>query len=256
MAAFNRAFPEGRMLRMRMPSGLLHFSTIASVTPSVDGENIKIALDTAMPADCALNATGGWIAPVNTIRYFVRNAPAAELPAEAAETTGPMAQLIREEVQPGDKVTPLFPVVNGRGRGHARGPRLRRRVQPRVHEHAADPARPARMQYTPGQALPQAADNDHTPPSASDNTAATIAINAFPERLRSVVVDIAVRTPESDPTFPFALDDGENCTRMRCFQVFAAPSRDEANGVVAGPAARVRRVRAEVFLPNIANEGY
>jgi hypothetical protein len=255
MVAFRQAFPQGRLLRMRMPSGLLHFSTVRSVTAPIDGENVRITLETAIPADCSLNATGGWIAPVNAIRYFVRNAPAAELAPEALATTGPMAQLIREEVQPGDKVTPLFPVVNGRGAGTRVV--LDYIVGFNLEFTSTQPTAPGLPdQYGPGQAAPQAPDNDNTPPTEGEITAATDAVNLNPERVRSVVIDIAVRTPESDPTFPFTLNDGDNCRRMRCFQVFAAPPRDDANNVISGPAARVRRVRAEVFLPNIANEGY
>jgi hypothetical protein len=249
--AFRRAFAPGRMVRMRMASGLLHFSTIRGVTEPVGAQDPMITLDTAVPADCAVNGTGGWVAPVSTIHYFVRNAPAAERAADAAATSGPMAQLIREEVQPGDKATPLFAVVNGRGAGtrvildYVVGFNLEFTSTAGTGPNQPD-------QYLPGASRPQAPDNDDVdPPTAAEMAADTVALNANPERARSAVIDIAVRTPDQDPTFPWVMDDGQNCTRLRCFQVFAPTGNPDV-----GPAARVRRMRTEVFLPNIANEGY
>jgi hypothetical protein len=73
-------------------------------------------------------------------------------------------------------------------------------------------------------------------------------INNFPERIRSVQIDLAARTPQQDPSLTWSRT---NCSQLHCFQIF--PS----TGSAARPgAARVRRMRAEVFVPNVAFEGY
>jgi hypothetical protein len=62
-------------------------------------------------------------------------------------------------------------------------------------------------------------------------------VNANPEQVRSVIIDIAVRTPEQDPHMLY-----QNDGALRSFKVFEN---------VPG-AARVRRVSAEVLIPNVA----
>ncbi len=71
--------------------------------------------------------------------------------------------------------------------------------------------------------------------------AATVNVNT--ELIRAVVIDLAVRTPQQDPRLPWTQ---AGCANLRCFQV----------SDVAPGAARVRRARAEVFVPNVAFEGY
>jgi hypothetical protein len=79
--------------------------------------------------------------------------------------------------------------------------------------------------------------------STTNSPAAVAEATGHPERVRAVSIDLAVRTPEQDPRFPWSAG---LCAEMRCFRVFS--DRDGA--------ARVRRMRAEVFLPNVAGAGY
>lgn len=66
---------------------------------------------------------------------------------------------------------------------------------------------------------------------------------APPERIFSAIVTLSVRTALPDPRFPWiAQDPGAELTRFRF-----NPAPDLR-------AARVRTARAEIFLPNIANE--
>jgi len=71
-------------------------------------------------------------------------------------------------------------------------------------------------------------------------------VNTAPESIRAVSINLAVRTPTQDPALPFIDADGNPlCGNRRCYQVFTWPGR-----------ASVRELRAEVFLPNLAQEGY
>lgn len=72
-----------------------------------------------------------------------------------------------------------------------------------------------------------------------EGTAAETAINANPERVRVVIVDLAVRTPVEDPGLPFVASDGGMTTRYEA-------DKDQLG------SARVRHAHIEVPLRNIA----
>ena len=98
--------------------------------------------------------------------------------------------------------------------------------------------------------------NAATAPGARDNFIAGNSpglVNTNPERVRAVQIDISARTPEQDPRVPGGvatcadpLAPTPPISPGRCYQVF-----DKRPGL-----ARVRTVHAEVFLPNVAFEGY
>lgn len=75
-------------------------------------------------------------------------------------------------------------------------------------------------------------------------------LNATPEQVRSVIINLSGRTADSEPTFPF-VRRGANQPLTRYCAVDS--TRCLATGSnTPGPAARVRTLRSEVFLPNIA----
>jgi hypothetical protein len=90
----------------------------------------------------------------------------------------------------------------------------------------------------------------NTPPGAADDykvgdtvkTDVMTTINDAPELIRSVRIDLAVRAPFQDSSRAWS---ATNCANMRCIQVGAGQG-----------AAPVRHMRTEVFVPNVAYEGY
>jgi prepilin-type N-terminal cleavage/methylation domain-containing protein len=219
-AAFADVFRVNRLVRIRTSKGFHHFALITGTNAGSGTVQPEVRFAPAIPANCAGDvASEAWIAPVSAIRYYPRN----EVNPNPA--FGPMAQLVREEVDPTAKLTALF---------------------------ANPPARVVldyvvafRLGFVTNGATAPGLPDDFTPGDA------TGAVNANPERVRAVHIDLAARTPEQDERFPWS---AENCdpddttpdALGRCFQVFS-----DRPG-----AARVRAVHAEVFLPNVAYEGY
>jgi hypothetical protein len=209
-----------------LSNNLYHFARITGVftptPPSTD--DVRVTFSPPLPADCEAAVTGGtWIAPVSAIRYTVRNAAAVNQ-ERFASTTGPMAQLVREEVRPADKTNAL--VDTG-------GAVVSRRA-------ILDYVVAFNLRFTMNGVTALGARDNYTVGVTTDTA---LTVNTNPERVRSATVEIAVRTPEQDPTF---LWSAQACANLRCYQVFA-----DRPG-----AARVRRASAEVFIPNVANEGF
>lgn len=228
MNRFNEAFAVGRMIRIQTSLRRRHYATIVRVIApaNVAGtDDVRVVFSPSVPIGCDAEVNGGWVAPVSALRYFVRDAPAAENPRIAAN--GPMAQLIRSEVDPNDKATPL--ATNA-----ATGTRA-----------VLDYVVAFNLAFTMNTATAPGQPDSYVPGSRA--TSAAI-VNANPERVRAVAIELAVRSPEQDPTLPWVQ---ANCAGVRCFQVFSSTG----TGAVQG-SARVRREHAEVFLPNVAFEGY
>jgi hypothetical protein len=215
------------MIRIRTTSGRHHFATMntAGVTAEAVGADAQLAFSPAIPNDCLAAVDGGWVAPVSGIRYGARNDPNPPNP----NPWGPMAQLVRQEIDPvvANTTTPLAltePTNNAYQYTNTRVV-LDYLVSFNLGFVATTLNGPdAPDTYVPG----------------TDNVAAA-AVNTTPEVIRAVTVQLSARTPEQDTAFPFA-----NCGNLRCYQVFT-----DRPG-----AARVRTLRAEVFVPNIAFEGY
>ena len=240
-ARFSEAFAIGRVIRIQTTRGQRHFATITSVTaPTAGGlADVQVAFTPAVPLSCDAEVTGGWVAPISAIRYHVRDAPAAEN-ERFANSTGRFAQLVRTEVDPGDKVNPLASLVNSAGASTATRAVLDYVVGFNLAftmNGFTNPGEPDN--YVAGSLLGNLTDN------IAPGISAQTAVNANPERVRSITIEIAVRSQEVDARMPF----NANCSQMRCFQVFP-----DSSGMLG--TSRVRRERAEVFLPNVAYEGY
>jgi prepilin-type N-terminal cleavage/methylation domain-containing protein len=215
--AFEDAFARRRLIRIRTPRDFHHFAQVtAAVAPTVTADP-EIQFAPALPAGCASEtASENSIAPVSAIRYFVRN-EVNPLPANA-DTFGPMAQLVRAEMDPVAKQTTLLAAA----------------PPPRV---VLDYVVAFRLAFVMNGATAIGAP-DNFVPGAPGTTVAT-----NPERVRAIRIDLAARTPEQDERFPWSQN---TCADLQCFRVF-----DDRPG-----AARVRAVHAEVFVPNVAFEGY
>ena len=212
-AAFDQAFTVGRLVRLRAMNGNMFYSRVARTTCVGNGrsgssDTATVTLTETVPVTC--NMTGGWIAPVNTMHYGVVDATAAEDSTDARMTV-----LRRTEVQPNARTLPLTTVAsNGL-------PIEDRALLDYVVKFNVDfimrDANTRRMNYVPRTATEVMTD---------------------PERVRGVVLEVAVRTAQSEPDFTSFVPQG----------MFRVNAR--------GPgAARVRRARAELLLPNIANRG-
>jgi prepilin-type N-terminal cleavage/methylation domain-containing protein len=224
-AAFQDAFRVGRLVRVQTTRRLRHFAQIRSLpampTPTAPAQ---IDLDRAIPNNCLNDVDGGWVAPVSAIRYFVANATAAN----EIDTVNnlPIARLIRLEVDPVSKVAPLDA-----------------NTVPRVI-----------VDYVVAFNLSFIMSNP-TGPGAPDNYVVgqnpaisnPAVVNANPERIRAVRIDLSVRAPQPDPNLVW---DPVRCQNLGCFELVAqTPARK-------GAAARVRSLAVTVFIPNVANEGY
>jgi prepilin-type N-terminal cleavage/methylation domain-containing protein len=234
-AWFDQAFMPNRLIRIQTTRRRRHYAQIVSVThPAATSTNdVLVQFTPAIPATCAAEVTGGWVAPISAIRYFVRDAPTAEN-ERFAGTTGSFAQLIRSEVLPTDKVTAFAdPDDNTYPRvvlDYVVGFNVAFTMNTATATGQPD-------SYVAGSLVGDLSDNI---PAFSGNAQQMVYNN--PERIRAVSIELAVRAPEQDPRMPFT----SNCANMRCFQVFS-----DRPG-----AARVRRERADVFVPNVAFEGY
>jgi hypothetical protein len=86
--------------------------------------------------------------------------------------------------------------------------------------------------------------DQYTIGNSANRTESPALVNASPHLIRAIAITLAVRAPSTDPGMRFF-----NCGNLQCMQL-------DATAGPGGPAARVRTLRAEVFLPNLANEGY
>ncbi|MET0386432.1 MAG: prepilin-type N-terminal cleavage/methylation domain-containing protein [Polyangiales bacterium] len=202
--AFNAAFPVGRMVRLHGLSGTKFFSTVSRVN-CTGTTAATITLNDVVPTVCNMN--GGWIAPVNTLRYSVVDATAAEDSTDARMTV-----LRRTEVQTGARTQTLM--LTG---GMTQVP-----VEDRAFLDYV-------VRFSVGFQLTRV---DTPRMNFTPDTAANVLAN--PERIRGVILDVAVRTAQQEPSFLSNVPTS-------AFRVYTSPG-----------AARVRRAHAELMLPNIA----
>lgn len=236
--AFSDAFRAGRAVRIQLPSRKAYYDTIAAVVPPTGTTPAELRLTHAIPADCVGDLNGARISPLNAIGYHVRNVPADTLEggrgSSGVSAAGPMAQLLRTEVSAITKDV-TTPVTNG-----ADPPAPIQRV-------VLDYVVAFNLEFTmSGANLGGGQPDDYViGTTTTDDSLTSGSVNANPERVRAVTIELAARTPEQDSTFPF---DPTLCNTvgLGCFQVFSTRPG----------AARVRSMRAEVFVPNVAAEGF
>jgi prepilin-type N-terminal cleavage/methylation domain-containing protein len=228
-ALFEEAFRVGRLIRIQTTRRLRHFAIIQSVPgplPSIN-DDVQITFQPAIPASCMAEATGGWVAPVSVIQLSVTNM-VGDFGRGAA--IGPIGQLMRREMDPRlsqrTNMLPMNPAA----------------IVPSFNSRSIlDFVVSFNLSFTM---------TDDTGPNQPDayimgNTVSDNSVNQAPERIRAVTIDVAARLPFQDPTLPWSLN---TCRGGRCFEVF---HQEKQPG-----AARVRHMRAEVFVPNVAYEGY
>ena len=202
--AFQAAFAPNRLVRLHSLNGGFFYAAIATAS-CVDDSRAQVRLKTAVPASCGM--TNGWIAPVNTISYAVEAATAAERGNDPHMTI-----LRRTEVRPDARSTALTLPAS--------------EVSVDTRAIAENVVR-FRLDFLARNTASVV--TNFLPISAAN-------VIANPERLRGVIIDIAVRTAQQESNF--------------LSKVLGAAYIVDSE---APGAARVRRAHAELLLPNIAS---
>lgn len=233
MAAVQEAFADGRALRILTKDHRKHFavitSTIAAGGPGCEfggGQGFDdppcVRFTPPVPQGCEAGASGGWIAPLSFMRYRVRPLSLAANPEAPrdVQVTGPNTQLQRVEMDPRNPNTVL---MNG--------------AVPASFTAVLDYVAFFNTIFLANTAN-GAGQNDTVPRATAFDP------RTNPERVRSVIFELAARTPTHDPSFAWP---GLGADPAQRFLVFD----DGRPG-----AARVRYARAEVFVPNVAMGGF
>jgi type II secretory pathway pseudopilin PulG len=225
-------FAQGSLIRIQTINRMHHFALVDSADLDIGSGELRVIFNPPLPGNCVNEADGGWIAPLSVIRYAA--AEGAGSWTDAARSTsmhGRIAQLRRTEVRADLKDTGFRGNVR-----HVLDYLAAFNLEFTMNE-ATDPG--ARDEYVIGQRASEPVNNDAD-------------VNLNPQRVRSVFIELAARLPSMDNTFPFAADV---CgLPLRCYQV--ATEGSTSLPLSTNFAARVRVLRSEVFIPNIAYEGY
>jgi hypothetical protein len=213
VGALQTAFTKGRLVRVHTLSDLNAFLPIESAICDSVNNVAQINLTETVPSSC--NATSGWLSPLNTIRYWVKNAGGTA----ASRAGNRIAVLHRTEVDPNKKEEAL--VVDQLGGGS-------RVVDDRM---VLDYVVHFRVDFLlRGNNL----NTVNFVPATQDEVAKN------PERVRGAIIELGARTAEHEPDMDAKLLK----TSFPPFRVY------DTRG-----AARTRVLKAELLLPNLANEG-
>jgi prepilin-type N-terminal cleavage/methylation domain-containing protein len=236
---FSAAFQTNRWMRLQNQQGFKFFVPItASGTDNSVPPLAQVTFAGALPIGnpCVGGFMGGAkAAPLSMIRYRLAQA-AATGPNAAVDAVikGNNIQLVREEIDPVNSTNPLDPTQSALMANTRRQTLLDYVVHFDVDfvidartRSAGTP--PCLVRYDDG--LP------------SPNAAACANVGFAPERIRAAIVTLSARTPEQDPRFIWlARTAGQPLTRY------------QFNPALPG-AARVRTLRAEILVPNVAQPG-
>ncbi|HET8936003.1 MAG TPA: prepilin-type N-terminal cleavage/methylation domain-containing protein [Polyangiales bacterium] len=203
---FQAAFPDDRLVRLHAQNGMFFYSRISSTT-CVGGltSAATITLKDAVPIGCNMN--GGWIAPVNTMFYRAVNAEGVE-----DDMLKRNVVLRRSEVMPSARGTLLTATVGS--------------DKIYVDDRAL-------LDYVVRFSVDFF--GAFNGPAVSHVAMTQAEWQSNPQRIRGVLLDVAVRTPQQETDFTADVPSAA----FRLYQGLGA--------------ARVRRLRAELLLPNVAN---
>lgn len=219
------AFVPGRMIRIQTTRRIKHFALITSITePTTATQPLTITFSPALPATCMADAEGGWVAPLSAIELRV-----LDRAGSTSATLGPSAQLMRREVQPDAKDNLLDIVPSGATPTY----NSRSLLNYVVAFH---------LRFTMTAATAAGAADAYDPGTLTQDP---VEVNGAPERIRSVQFELAARVPL--PNRNLAWDATTCADHYRCFRVFTLGKAQVSS---------VRWTRTDVFVPNVAYEGY
>lgn len=207
---FAAAFPVGRMVRLHGLTERNFYSYVDSVTCN-GSTKATVKLTNVVPAVC--NMTGGWIAPVNFMKYWVTDSTAAE---GSRIGDNRVSVLRRTEVKPGSRDDVL--ALPGNTTSIDDRAILDYVVRFNVDFMLRSAANANVIDFVP---------------------TTDVLTNQNPERVRGVIIDLVARTAEHEPEF--YSDKTNPMWSKYAFKVLSTQG-----------AARVRRAHAEVLMPNIA----
>jgi prepilin-type N-terminal cleavage/methylation domain-containing protein len=232
------AFAVGRMVRLHAAGETFMFTTVGGA-PTAPGTDVKVPVTTTTaPSGCGV-ATSGWIAPVNKIQYRVMEGTYSE--TARLSTGGRFGILKRTEVDPTvapDGTTGVIPALNtaltdtnGNSTADDRS----------VLDYVVN----FNLRFVMAV---KGANNRSVPNTVNWVAAPAADVHDLPHEIIGVIIDLAARTPEQEPSMSYLAGSFGTFTESgpRTFRVFT-----DRPG-----AARVRAAHAELLLPNIAYKGY
>lgn len=235
---FSAAFQTNRWMRLQNQQGFKFFVAITGSGLDPVSGLAQVTFSDALPIGnpCVGGFMGGAkAAPLSMIRYRLSQT-AATGPSAAIDAAikGNNIQLVREEIDPVASANPLNPAQSAL-MANTRAQTLLDYV---VH-FDVDFVIDARTRDVAGTPPCLVLYDDGVP----FNPAACANVVFAPERIRTAIVTLSARTPEQDPRFIWlAREVGQPLTRY------------QFNATLPG-AARVRTLRSEILIPNVAQPG-
>jgi prepilin-type N-terminal cleavage/methylation domain-containing protein len=220
-ALFQQVFAPGRMLHLRTTAGGHIFTTVSAANVTGVGVNAQATITVTPAVQVGSICNPGFgedalIAPIGEVSYYLSTTATDLPPVRDPAVTGPNTILVREE----RNMTSGLTLPNGR----------RSILEFAVHFDVDAVVDNAPLGNPPN--LQQLND-----------AAAATAVQTTPSRVRTLIVEVAARTPIQDPDFPWvARAPGAPLSRFRVFS--------NRRG-----AARVRSSRIEVTLFNVIFRG-
>ncbi len=229
-ATFQNVFAQGRRLHVESEQGFHFFPSILGTIPATQQILIMPGLPVMTPCLPGL-ADNAQVTPLVRVEYRVVNprAPGSGLEALYTDNAASAALgldgavLIRREID----FSTNAPIPGTT------------RV---VLEYVAD----FNIEFIVDTAGPGAAPILSNPPITGAPAEAMLERSATsrPEQVRSVIVSLSARSPDVDPRFPFIAARASRATPLSRYAVTSAAA--------GAPAARVRTMTSEIFLPNVA----
>lgn len=217
-----QVFPVNGLIRLRTKSGEYHFATLTGPA-LINGTNLDITFTPGITeAACLADMDDGWVSPLQIVRYGAALSAPGTIASDRA-TDAAIPQLVRTQRLATNKD---FVVPNS------------------VSRVVLDYLAAFTLGFTMTAATGPTQPDQYVIGASGSRTFNPVQVNQDPDLIRAIWLTLAVRAPSTDPGMRFF-----NCGNLQCFQI------DREAGV-GGPAARVRTLRAEVFLPNIAYEGF
>lgn len=209
--ALQAAFVPGRLVRVHGKSDRNAYAVSDGATCTSASTVASIDFKASLSPACS-NLEGGWVSPLNAIRYRVENAAGVEDSRSSPET---VAVLRRTEVDPSAKGQALTATIGG----------VERNVDDRVVlDHI--------VRFSVEFLLTNAS---NAPRTLNFVPADQPVVQADPQRVRGAIVELVARTPEHESEMSSSVPG------LRPFKL--SPTRG---------AARTRSLRAELLLQNIA----
>jgi prepilin-type N-terminal cleavage/methylation domain-containing protein len=235
-----RAFQTGSLLHIETPEGRHFFRSIFDKDDITQGQvRIQISPDLPLGTACLPGAAeGSTVAPLQWVEYAVVDPfDTSEVGADFMDFSG----MFYTDLDPS---SPTFNIPDaGAGVFEATNRVLVRRVLDSVDQSVMPNSTQVIAEFVSNFQVSFLTDTGSGTATASLSTSPLTGsgeestINGAPEQVRSVIIDLGIRSPLEDPTIPYSAN--------------AARTRFEVDDTQAG-SARVRHMRIEIPVMNVA----